>query len=163
MHFRCTARFSGVTLAEYEKLYWNETFNVAMCKDLGLQRTPVANEDKDGTVRRVVKVAPEREIPAPVQKVLGGARIEYTEHAEYVWGSGAGTWKTVSSLLTDKVKSSGTFRFVEVPGGVERTVEGDIDVKIFGLGGLVEKFIVADVEKSYDKAAEFTRKWLNKG
>mgnify|MGYP001583559842 CR=1 FL=1 len=163
MKFRIENRFRGITLADYEKLYFDEPFNEAMCKALGLQRTLVDRKEEGGRMRRVVRVSPDREIPGPVQKVLGGAKIEYTEHVDYALGSGRGTWKTISSLLTDKVDSQGSIAFAERAGHVERVVDGDIKVSIFGLGGLVEKFIVADVEKSYEKAAEFTQAWIDKG
>ena len=45
-------------------------------------------------------------------------------------------------------------------GGVKRVLAGVIDVTLFGLGGLVEKVIVSNVEKSYDDAAAFTAQWL---
>ena len=64
--------------------------------------------------------------------------------------------------MTDKVDSRGTVRFAERDGAVVRSVDGDVTVKITLLGGTVEKFIVSDVERSYEKAAEFTRYWLSK-
>jgi len=130
--------------------------------ELGLTRTLISREVKDGKIRRVVKVAPDREIPAPAAKVLGAAKIEYTETVEYVLGSGQAQWSTLSSVMTDKVDSRGTVRFAQTGDDVVRSVDGDVTVKIPFLGGTVEKFIVSDVEKSYDKAAAFTRSWLAK-
>lgn len=160
MKFQVEHRFSGLTLAEYEKLYFDEAFNQALCDTVGLQRVLVSLDDDGKRIRRSVRVAPDREVPAPVAKVIGAVKLEYTETVEYVWGSGRGTWTTTPQVLPDKVKSSGDFRFTASGSDVLRAVSGEIEVKIFGLGGLVEKFIVADVEKSYDKAAEFTRNWL---
>lgn len=162
MKFRCEHRFSGLTLTAYEELYFDEAFNGALCGEVGLTRTLVSRDLEGGKIRRVVKVAPDREIPAPAAKVLGAAKIEYTETVEYTFGSGRAVWSTVSSVMTDKVDSRGTVQFSESDGAVVRTVEGDITVKIPLLGGMVEKFIVADVEKSYEKAAAFTRSWLAK-
>ncbi len=160
MKFRCEHRFSGITLAAYEQMYFDETFNTALCKELGLTRALVSLDNKDGRIKRVVKVAPNREIPAPAAKILGSAKIEYTETVEYVFGSGRADWSTVSSVMTDKVDSRGTVRFAESGDAVVRTVDGDVTVKIALFGGTVEKFIVSDVERSYEKAAEFTRGWL---
>jgi hypothetical protein len=163
MKFRCSHTFTGIDLPAYEQLYFDEAFNTALCQAVGLQRTLVSRTQDGNRIQRVVKVAPDRQVPGPVAKVLGGARIEYTEHVDYTLGSGRGTWRTVSSLLTDKVKSAGTMAFAARSGGVERTVDGEIEVKIMLVGGTVEKFIVEDVEQSYSKAAEFTRKWLAGG
>ncbi len=161
MKFRVEHLMKDISLANYEKLYFDEEFNTALCKAVKLSRTLDKRDLKDGFLKRSVRVGPEREIPAPVAKILGASRIEYTEHLEYKMGSNKGTWKTVSSIMTDKVESSGTFEFKEHKGGVQRIVEGDIRVKIFGVGGIVEKFIVADVEKSYADAAQFTQKWIS--
>lgn len=162
MKFRCEHRFPGVTLAQYEKMYFDEGFNAELCKVLGLTRSVISYDLTETRVKRVVKVAPNREIPAPAAKILGTAKIEYTETIECVFGSGRADWSTVSSVMTDKVDSRGTVRFVEQDGGVVRSVDGDVTVKIALFGGTVEKFIVSDVERSYGKAAEFTLDWLTK-
>ena len=162
MHFRAAHTFA-LPLAEYEKLHFDEDFNTALCKATGLQRTLIERTVDAGKLRRAVKVSPDRQIPGPVAKVLGGARIEYTEHVDYTFGSGRGTWRTISSLLTDKVKSQGTLQFTERGGQTERVIEGDVVVKIMLVGGTVEKFVVDDVRASYDRAAEFTRNWIRTG
>lgn len=162
MKFRCEHRFNGISLADYEKLYFDEDFNISLCNQVKLQRTLVSRDESNGRLRRVVKVAPDREVPAPAAKVLGSNKIEYTETIEYVFGSGRATWSTVSSIMTDKVDSRGTVSFSAVGGQVVRTVDGDVTVKIPFVGGVVEKFIIADVEKSYDQASDFTRQWIAK-
>lgn len=162
MKFRCEHRFSGITLADYEQLYFDEAFNIALCNQVGLQRGLISRDVSNGKIHRVVKVAPDREIPAPAAKILGSAKIEYTETVDYVFGSGKGQWSTVSSVLTDKVDSRGTVQLSESYGQVVRVIEGDVTVKMMIVGSTVEKFIISDVEKSYDKAAEFTRQWLAK-
>lgn len=163
MKFKTEHTFTGISLADYEKLYFDEDFQVALCQAVKLARKLDKREDDGKTLQRVVTVGPDREIPAPVAKVLGASRIEYAEHVDYTWGSFKGTWKTISSIMTDKVDARGTFSFRETPQGVVRTMEGEVKVKIFGLGGVVEKFIGADIEKSYQQAAEFTQKWIDEG
>ncbi len=162
MKFRCEHRFSGISLADYEQLYFNEEFNLALCQQVGLQRTLLSRDVTDGKIHRVVKVAPDRQIPPAAAKVLGSAKIEYTETVDYVFGSGRGTWSTVSSLMTDKVDSRGTVQLSGDANSALRVIAGDVTVKMTFVGGIVEKFIIDDVNKSYDKAAEFTKNWLAK-
>ena len=107
-----------------------------------------------------MRVGPDREIPGPLKNILKADRIEYEEHIQYRWGSYAGTWETIPSVLTNKVETKGRLGFKEVAGGVQRWSEGEIKVKILGVGGVAEKFIVSDVEKSYDDAAAFTQQWI---
>jgi hypothetical protein len=65
--------------------------------------------------------------------------------------------------MSEKVECAGTIEFRPVDGGVRRLVEGAIKVKLFGVGGMVEKLIVADIERSYVKAAAFTQRWIDEG
>lgn len=163
MKFKCEHRFRNITLAQYEALYFDEAFNDAMCENVGLQRTLLKREQNGPRIHREVRVSPNREVPAPVAKILGSAKLEYVEHVDYTFGSNRGTWLTISSVMTDKLDTRGTMAFGEQGGSVVRTVEGDINVKIFAVGGVIEKFIVADVEKSYASAAAFTQQWIDAG
>ena len=163
MHFKADHTFTGITIEQYEQLHFDEEFQIALCQSVKLARRLDKREDDGKHLSRIVTVGPDRDIPPAAAKVLGANRIEYAEHLEYDWGSYKGTWKTISSVMTDKVDASGTFSFKAVPGGVLRTVEGDVKVKLFGIGGVVEKFVGADIEKSYQQAAEFTQKWINDG
>ncbi len=161
MKFHADHEFTGITLAEYERLHFDEEFNIALCKAVKLARTLKELTREGGHIHRVVTVGPDREIPKPAAKVLGAQRIEYTETVDYELGSGEGVFTVVSSLMTDKVKTGGTIAFRETPRGVRRIVDGEVTVKIFGVGKIVEKFIAAETEKSYDEAAEFTQKWID--
>jgi hypothetical protein len=160
MKFSAQNLIENVSLADYEVLYFDEAFGQALCREVKLARHLVSREQVGQCLKRAVRVGPEREIPAPVAKILGASRIEYTEHIEYTVGAFAGRWHTVSSLLTDKVHSSGTFKFLAQGRDVMRVVDGDISVKVFGLGGLIERYIAADVERSYAQAADFTNRYL---
>ena len=45
-------------------------------------------------------------------------------------------------------------------GKCRRIYESSVVAKIFGVGGMIESRIIADVKASYDKAAEFTNRWV---
>lgn len=163
MKFKCDHRFRNITLAQYEALYFDEAFNEALCKSVNLQRTVLKLDRSPQRIHREVKVSPDRDVPAPVAKIIGSSKLEYTEHVDYTFGSFHGTWVTISSVLTDKVDTRGTMAFSADGTGVRRVIDGDINVKIFAVGGIIEKFIVADVEKSFENAAAFTQKWIDDG
>ena len=163
MKFRVEHTFRGISLETYEKLYFDEPFNVALCEAVKLARSVIKLENDDKTFHRIVKVGPDRDIPKPVAKVLKADRIEYEEHNTYTFGTYKGEWKTIPMMLANKVKSAGTYSFTQKGDDVLRIVEGDIDIKILGVGGMIEKFICADVERSYDDAARFTQQWIDQG
>lgn len=163
MSFNIEHVFRGITQQEYETLYFDEDFNIALCKAVNLARTVVSIERDDAQIDRRVMVGPDREVPKAIQKVLKADRIEYEEHVRYKFGSYVGTWETTPNILPSKVISKGGFQFKDSPGGVIRVVSGEVTVKIFGVGGVIERFIMEDVKKSYDDAAKFTQQWVDSG
>lgn len=161
MRFAVTHTFRNITPEQYENLYWDEDFNIALCREVKLHRVLKARTVEGNNLYREVVVGPDREVPKPVARFLGSDRIEYTEIATYTFGTYRGTWKTIPSVLANKVVAEGTFEFQPDANGVRRVVQGDISVKILGVGGVAEKFIVSDVEKSYEDAARFTQRWID--
>jgi hypothetical protein len=162
MKFRVEHLYEGVTFPEYEQIHFDEGFNTELSESVKLGRTLLKLDRTAERIVRHVKIEPAREIPGPVAKLLGGNKFSYVEELEYEIGKGRGRWRTITSVLTDKIDSQGTLELVSAPGGVKRVVAGEIKVGIFGVGGIVEKFVVSDVEKSYDAAAAFTREYLKK-
>jgi len=159
--FKVEHLFKNVTIQAYEQLYFDEKFNISLCQAVNLERELVHRNIENNILQRSTKVRPKRTLPRPVAAVMGTAKIEYTENISYALGSHQGTWQTISGVLSDKIESKGTVQFIDRPDGVIRIIEGEIRVKIFGVGSMVEKLIVADVEKSYAEAASFTQKWLD--
>jgi hypothetical protein len=163
MKFSTEATFRGITLEQFEKLYFDEEFNIAMCKDNNLARTVLKRESDDEKLHRELRIGPDRELPAALKKVLKSDRLEYTEKLDYRWGSNRASWETIPSVFANKVDARGSIVFREVPGGVLRIADGVIKVKILGVGGVVEKLVIADVEKSFTNAATFTQRWIDDG
>jgi hypothetical protein len=65
------------------------------------------------------------------------------------------------SSLKGKLSISGTITCE--PAGdskCRRVYETTIEAKVFGVGGMIEKRILQDVEKSYAEAAVFTNKFI---
>lgn len=161
MKFHADHVIDGISLEAYGELYFDEAFNVALCQAIALDRTTLRFE-RDGTrILREVDVSPRgRELPAPVAKVIGTNRFSYVEHLEVDLATHEGRWTIRPAIFSDKVKAFGTLRFVDRDGTARRVVDGTVEVSVFGIGSIVERFICADAEKSYADAAEFTRRWV---
>jgi hypothetical protein len=43
---------------------------------------------------------------------------------------------------------------------LRRIVEGTVTAKIFGVGGMLEKKMISDLERSYEKTATFTNQFI---
>jgi len=161
MKFEIAHTFA-VTPEQYEAVYFDEAFGVAQCEAVSLGRTLLKLEKTDTRIVRHVRIEPAREIPGPIAKLIGNAKIAYVEEIDYDVTKRAARWRTVPNIAADKIETAGTFEFLAAGTGTNRIVRGDITVKVFGLGGVIEKFIVEDVKKSYEKAAAFTRDWIAK-
>jgi hypothetical protein len=159
MKFEITHTFA-VTPEQYEEIYFDEAFGAAQCEAVNLGRKLLKLEKTPTRIVRHVRVEPSRELPAPVAKLLGGGSFSYVEEVDYDVATRSLRWRTVPSIAPEKVESSGTVQFIADGAGTKRLLRGDINVKVFGLGGIIEKFVVGDVEKSYEKAAAFTREWI---
>ena len=166
MKFTVSHTIADITVNTFAGLFFDEPFNDALCQHLSLNRQ-VMNISNDGKhFSRMVRIKPEREMPAAAQKVLkqlGVDRISYTEHLTFDIAANEGTWRLEPAALAEKLQSQGRILFVQDGTGVKRIVEGEVSVKVFGLGGMIERLVVADVEKSYAEAAEYTRNWIRDG
>ena len=164
MHFTLEHTFSGITLAEYETLYFDEAFSEEMCAAVKVGRTLLRLDRQPGLLTRHVRCEPIRDLPGPVSALLGGRRFAYVEELEFDLGKGEGRWRVIPNVASEKVDAGGTLHFEAVPGGggVKRIVRGEIAFSLFGVGRIVERFVVAEVEKSYEDASRFTRAYLER-
>lgn len=153
----------ALTCEAYEALYFDEPFNVALGDELGLGRELVRlDRDRDRIVRHV-RYEPKRDPDSPAGQAFGTSRASFLEEMDYDVRARRGMWRTVPNLFPDRVTNRGTLELIATPTGVRRIVRGEVSVSLFGFGRLVERMIVAEIEKSYAGAAKFTAEWLARG
>jgi len=109
------------------------------------------------------RVAPRRELPVVAQKALGQTRLSYVQEIDQDNAAMTTSWRVLSELLPDKVRCQGTSRVVPAPPGCERVIEGNIEVAIPFVGGAIERVILSEIERSYERAAEVIRRRLPRG
>ena len=160
MHFVASHTFRVPSPEALAELYFDEPFNEALCANGRLRRELLSLRRESNVLLREVRVEPERTLPAPAARWLGSERFGYVEHMAFDFAALHGTWRIEPALLGEKISSSGTLSFAAAPDGAQRKVEGEFQVKVFGLGKTIERFVVGDVEKSYDEAAAFTARYL---
>lgn len=152
--------FAGIRAAAYETLYFDEAFNESLGRHLHMGRKLVRlDRDADRIVRHV-RFEPAQDPDSPAKQAFGSSRASFLEELDYDTRARRGSWKTIPNMFAERVKSTGTIAFVDVPEGTKRIVEGEVVVKLFGFGGRVEKMIVAEIVKSYAETTAFTRAYL---
>jgi hypothetical protein len=148
--------------------YWSEIFfepeyNERLYKEgLGFKGFELESltGDKGGPRERVMITEPAADAPAVVRKLIGDS-LTYRETG--TWSPDDRIWRydIVTSKLSDKVKIGGIL-YAEPKGDDKcvRVADIEISVKVFGVGGAVEKFIERTTRDSYVKATKFTNDYI---
>ena len=118
-------------------------------------------EERDGVMHRTAEVVPYvGEIPAAL-KALVGEGIGYEERGVLQRSPHRYCVEVVPNKLADKV--SVKVEMTTKPDGdnrCRRRARAEVVAKIFGVGGMLEKRLLADLEKSYQKSADFTNRYI---
>lgn len=146
----------------WDKIFFDPEYNRALYRD-GLQFPEyelLEERDVGDHVVRRVRVVPKQDAPAAVQKLVGG-RFSYIEEGRFDKKTKHYTFRVVPSAMPDKIRTEGELRCEAVgPKKMRRVIDMNIEVKIFGVGGIVESFVSKSTQDSYAQAATFTNKWI---
>ncbi len=145
------------------KVFFDEEYNTALFGTaLPIkERRLLELEETDQEIRRRVQVTPAEEVPAAIQKVIGGD-MTYIEQTTWKKGSLEAPVhvELASERLRPKFHFDSMIRVEPTGSGVRRTLAGEIKVKIPLMGGTIEKQVFKGIEENDRRAAEFMRKWL---
>jgi Protein of unknown function (DUF2505) len=154
----------GIDYPTFRRVYYSAEFNddvaqAAKLKERGqLEHVTLP----DGRERRRVRVVPRVALPGPVQKILNGETISYEETTVFDPATRSATF-SLESTAADAVQVTGVARFLEEDGGVRLRFEGEAKVKVFGVGGLAERYIVGEVRSRYEIVARLMQQFVDEG
>ena len=146
--------------ADFARLYFEEPFAIALSESARIRRTLLRLDREPERIVRHLRCDPLRDVPPPFDTLIT-AGFHYVEELEFDLAALRGRWRVVPSVFADRVDASGTIDFEDAGGRVRRVVRGGVAVSVLGIGGLVERFVVGEVEKSYAAASAFTREYLS--
>ena len=150
----------SVGRATFEALFFDEAFNIAVGESQQLGRQLLRLDRSTDRVVRHVCYEPNRDPNSPAAQAFGSSRASFVEELDYDLRTHTGTWRTIPNMIPDRVTNAGTLALVEIDGATKRIVRGEVIVKLFGFGKLVERAVAAEIVKSYQRTTEFTRAWL---
>lgn len=149
----------------WEKVYFNGDYTQGLfLEGMNCESFEVLSESGslDTKLERKIKSTPRVDMPKALKKVLGDA-ISYTESGLYDSSTGRYCFEVKTSALPDKIKISGIYWVEEVgENEVERICELTFEVKVFGVGKMIEQFIAKQYVDNQEKAANFTKAWIAK-
>jgi uncharacterized protein DUF2505 len=151
--------FEGIDVAAYEALYFDEDFNEALGHELRLGRKLLRLDRSGAHIVRHIYFEPAHKPGAAVNEAFT-SKAGFLEELDYDVHARRGTWRTVPNQWADRVKSTGTIEFAPASSGMRRTVRGEVKFTLFGFGKIVERMIVAEIDKNYTATTAFTRAWL---
>lgn len=149
----------------WDRVHANSEFNDALYNQhLGHRYEIVVNDASTG--KWLSKMYPKVELPSVLAKAAAGKEEGFCLIEEGVLDRATATYrfKIIPSILSDKVDARG--KMVILPHGdgqCERVVNFELDVKVFGIGKIVEAFVESTVRRGYDDSGEFLQKYLARG
>lgn len=147
----------------WDKVFFDEEYNRRLFKEAlgfpGYEETK--KEDKGDTVERTVEVTPKLgDLPGPLKKVVGD-NVSYKEVGKFDKKAKRYNIKIVPNKLGDKLQIEGELWCEpQGDGKCKRIFSAEVKAKIFGVGGLLEKRLIADMEHSYAVGAKFTNEYI---
>lgn len=147
------------------KEYWakSESKELSMLLDEAAEVSRVVEEEHQtdtGKFRRY-RVTQTKDLALAAQKMLRTQRVSYTQVQNYHDNELRIDWEVIPDTLAGKVKIAGFVQIRASGSGCERVVNGEINVAVPLIGRKIEKHVVANLERSYVRAAEVTGKWLS--
>jgi hypothetical protein len=147
----------------WTKLFFDAEFNQALfLEGLRFITYQVLDEVRapDGAITRRVECTPKIELPGPARKIFGDT-AGFTEVGRFDPTAKKYFADVIPKVAADKIKTaSETWAEPRGDKRIERVVQVETTVKVFGLGTLLEGFIEQQTRDQYSKAAEFTNRWI---
>jgi hypothetical protein len=146
----------------YWKCVFDDEYNRRLYNDvLKFRELKVLSQDPPGDQRsrKLYLNPPAVDLPAPIAKVIGD--VSWREEGTWDSKTKRYRFKIIPASMPDKTTITGEV-WCEPKGDkkVERVCKMSVEVKIFMVGGMVEKRIMDDTKKSYEAAAKFTSEFV---
>lgn len=146
-------------------VFWKSFFDHAFVTKMHMEGLHFAEyemlsfEETDQHIRRRVRAQPNMKLSGPVAKALGPG-LRYEEVSTFDKGSQTYNFDVIPSTMSDKIKTTGVVRTEPAATGCKRIVDVTLEVKIFGVGGLIEGVLEQNVRDSWGDAARYMNQVL---
>jgi len=128
-----------------------------------LSKIEVLVDREEGTKRTVeMKYTTDVSLPGPIKKVMGSAAsqalvMKLTVDSKTL----TGTMEMIPSQMADKIKISGKVSVEQQGDRWVQRIDGDATVKIFGVGKVVERFLVDKIQSSTEIETRLRNEYLH--
>jgi hypothetical protein len=148
----------------WEVFFFDEAYAQGLQERLRLRvvRRELQHEGSGATriVRRTLHMAPERELPAVLRRLVGEGSV-VKETGEFNAALRRYSVDIALPVIGDLVRYGGEYTWDTLPSGQLRRIwSGRCEAKIPLVGGKIEAFLLAELERSLATAYAYTREYL---
>ena len=142
----------GVDCARFRHIFYaSEVFNREIMAVANLKERVVREHVQlpDGKERSRLYIVPRVDLPLVIEKATAGYVIAYEETSLF----DPATRTANVSIHTpggDLLRVSAVTQWLTEPEGVRMRLELDVHVKLFGVAGLIERFMISETRKRYE-------------
>lgn len=164
MKFNLDIYADRIDYEQFSVVYFSEQLNQEIVRAVHLKERVMLERVRlpNGHERMRVRVVPHVGLPGPIEKLLDGAEISYDEITVFD-AQGRRATLSIESPAGDTVQVHGDVRLVAEPKGVRLLFDGEARVKVFGLGGLIERFMVAEIKRRYGIVEHVFQRFIDEG
>ena len=119
------------------------------------------NRTDDDKIYIKLKYTMEVSMPGPVKKALGGASHSFVADLILDTQNNTATLEFNPARMADKIKAGARVAFEKQGDHWIQRMDGDVTVKIFGVGKVVERFIVEKFQNSYAIEARLRNEFVS--
>mgnify|MGYP003382607698 FL=1 len=148
--------------AFWDKMFFDDAYNEDLFKKaLAFPVYEKLKQDEtESELRRSINVVPKLgPMPGPLKAVIGEG-LGYREDGVFDKKTRRYSIVITPNKLADKMTIKGTLYTKSQGDKCVRHFDCTVVAKIFGVGGMLEKRIIADMEDSYKKGADFSNQWI---
>jgi hypothetical protein len=164
MRFTVEMMTRGVDYARYRRAYFSEAFDryVVDAANL-LERTLLEQVTlPDGKERRRMRIVPRIELPSLLLQIMRGHRVQYEEVMLFDPLTRSAQLE-VHTVAGDRVQVRADAQFIEQPEGVLMRIQCDAQVKLFAVGGAIERHLASEVTQRYALVERALQRFLDEG
>lgn len=144
----------------WEKIFFDREYQERMYKEaLDCASVQILESKSDGDRARRLVFAQRVDAPGPIRKLFGETTT-MEERGKLDPQTKRWRFEMIPDRMPDKIRITGETWVEPAGAGIERVCALDFGVSIFGVGGLVEKFMVSQTSESYAKQTAFMRKYI---
>ena len=151
-----------VRYARFRHVYYSEPFHTQLAPAIELKERSLRERVtlSDGKERIRVYIAPRVELPAVIAKVVEGYAVGYEETTLFDPESRMADVR-IQTPAGNLLQIEAQTRFSESEEGVRTRIALSVRAKIFGVGGMAERFVAAETRKRYALVEQFLQRYVD--